>query len=144
MMKTRSAPLTFPDGSDIFRRLIEQTRDYALFALDPGGRVLTWNLGAERTKGYRADEIIGQHFSKFYTPEDVARGWPDAELRHAEAEGRFEDEGWRVRKDGSRFWAYVIITALRGDDNELLGYAKGTRDLTKRKDELEALRQITR
>src|SRR4051812_15009667 len=96
-----------------FRLLVESVRDYAIFILDPSGRVKTWNAGAERIKGYRADEILGEHFFIFYTAEDVRSGKPQMELEVAAREGRFEDEGWRVRKDGSRFWANVVITALR-------------------------------
>ena len=126
---------------DVYRVLVEQTKDYAVFALDPKGYVRTWNLGAERFKGYRAEEIVGKHFSTFYTAEDVARNWPARELQMASAEGRFEDEGWRVRKDGSRFWANVVITALRDEDGKLIGFAKITRDLTGRRMHEEALRQ---
>ena len=129
------------DGKDIFRILVEQTKDYAVFVLDPGGHVMTWNLGAERLKGYRSDEIHGQHFSRFYAPEDVARGWPAHELDIAGVEGRFEDEGWRLRKDGSRFWANVVITALRDAEGRLVGFSKITRDLTRRRTHEEALRQ---
>src|SRR5262245_24663981 len=111
-----------------FRLLVESVKDYAIFMLDPEGRVVTWNAGAERIKGDRASEIIGEHFSKFYPPE--ARDFPAYELKVAAAEGRFEDEGWRVRKDGSRFWANVVITALYGADETLLGFGKVTRDLT--------------
>ncbi|HEY0970683.1 MAG TPA: PAS domain-containing sensor histidine kinase [Gemmatimonadales bacterium] len=118
---------------ELHRILIETVRDYAIFALDPHGYVLSWNPGAERFKGYDATEIIGQHFSVFYPPEDVAAGKPDWELEVAAAEGRFEDEGWRLRKDGSRFWANVIITALRNDVGELVGFGKVTRDLTERR-----------
>ncbi len=121
-----------------FRLLVESVRDYAIFMLDPEGRVLTWNAGAERIKGYRADEIIGQHFSKFYPPE--AGDFPAYELRVAAAEGRFEDEGWRVRKDGSRFWANVVITALYARDQRLVGFGKVTRDLTSRREHEERLR----
>ncbi len=116
-----------------FRSLVGSVRDYAIFMLDPQGRVSTWNPGAERTKGYRAEEIIGRHFSRFYTPEDLEVGKPDSELKAAASEGQFEDEGWRVRKDGSRFWANVMITAVRGKDGKLLGFSKITRDLTGRK-----------
>src|SRR5438477_1584814 len=112
--------------------MVEQSRDYALFILDPSGRIMSWNLGAERLKGYAADEIIGRHFSTFYTREAVESGWPAHELQVATVEGRFEDEGWRVRKDGSRFWANVIITALF-QQGRLVGYAKVTRDLTERR-----------
>ena len=94
-----------------FRLLVEGVRDYAIFMLDTEGRVTTWNLGAERIKGYEAEEIIGEHFSTFYTDRDVERGHPDEELRIAAAEGRYEEEGVRVRKDGSTFWANVLITA---------------------------------
>ena len=126
---------------DIYRLLVEQTKDYAVFALDSKGYVRTWNVGAERFKGYRAPEIVGKHFSTFYTAEDVARNWPARELQMASSEGRFEDEGWRVRKDGSRFWANVVITALRDDDGKLVGFSKITRDLTGRRMHEEALRQ---
>lgn len=124
-----------------FRLLVESVRDYAIFMLDPQGHVLTWNPGAERFKGYKAHEIIGHHFSEFYPPEALARGLPAHELKVAAATGSFEDEGWRVRKDGSLFWANVVITALRGDDGELVGYAKVTRDLTERRNHEEALRR---
>jgi PAS domain S-box-containing protein len=124
-----------------FRLLVEGTRDYAIFMLDPEGRVITWNPGAERIMGYRADEIIGQHFSRFYPPEAVERGWPAEELRRAGAEGRFEDEGLRVRKDGSSYWSNVIITALHDEAGKLRGFSKITRDLTERKRAEEAIRQ---
>jgi PAS domain S-box-containing protein len=124
-----------------FRLLIESVRDYAIFMLDPDGRVLTWNAGAERFKGYRAEEIIGQHFSRFYPPEALARGLPRHELAVATEVGSFEDEGWRVRKDGSLFWANVVITAIRNAEGQLLGFAKVTRDLTQRRNHEEALRQ---
>src|SRR6185437_15359331 len=107
-----------------FELLVEGVTDYAIFMLDPQGQVLTWNTGATRIKGYQPDEIIGQHFSKFYPPEAVRRHLPEHELRVAGAKGRFEDEGWRVRKDGTRFWANVVITALRDDAGELQGFAK--------------------
>src|ERR1700683_5340896 len=100
-------------NEDRFRLLVESVRDYAIFMLDPDGHVLTWNAGAQRFKGYRADEIIGQHFSRFYPPEALATGLPDYELKVASKAGVFEDEGWRVRKDGSLFWANVVITAMR-------------------------------
>ena len=97
------------------------SRDYAIFLLDPQGHVASWNAGAERIKGYRAEEIIGQHFSRFYPQEAIDRGWPAHELKVAEAEGRFEDEGWRVRKDGSQFWANVVITALQDEAGNFAG-----------------------
>jgi PAS domain S-box-containing protein len=110
--------------------LIESVLDYAIFRLDPAGLVVSWNPGAERVKGYRADEIVGQHFSRFYPPEDVQAGKCERELAIASREGRYEDEGWRVRKDGSRFWAGVILSAIRDARGELIGFAKVTRDLT--------------
>src|SRR5215216_1854114 len=99
----------------LYQLAVEQSRDYAVFMLDPQGNVISWNLGAERIKGYTREEIVGRHFSTFYTRDAVERRWPDHELKVAAIEGRFEDEGWRVRKDGSRFWANVIITALRDE-----------------------------
>src|SRR6476659_4804707 len=105
-----------PHNDDLFRLMIANVRDYAIFMLDPSGRVATWNRGAERIKGYQAEEIIGSHFSRFYPPEDVQAGTCEMELRVAEEEGRFEDEGWRVRKDGTKFWANVVITAVRDND----------------------------
>jgi PAS domain S-box-containing protein len=115
------------------RLLVQGTADYAIFMLDREGNVVTWNSGAEHLKGYGADEIIGQHFSRFYPPDAIDRGWPAHELRVARTEGRFEDEGWRVRKDGTQFWANVIITALRDEQGALRGFSKITRDLTERK-----------
>ena len=115
-----------------FRLLVASVKDYAIFMLDPSGRVATWNAGAERIKGYRADEIIGQHFSRFYPPAEVLAGKPGHELEVAGREGRFEDEGWRLRKDGTRFWANVIITALHDPSGRLTGFGKVTRDLTER------------
>jgi PAS domain S-box-containing protein len=124
-----------------FRLLVEGVKDYAIFMLDTEGRVLTWNSGARLIKGYEAREIIGQHFSKFYPPEALSRGLPRHELLVASAEGRFEDEGWRVRKDGSLFWANVVITALYDESKKLVGFAKVTRDLTERRAHEEDLRQ---
>jgi PAS domain S-box-containing protein len=121
--------------------LVQGTKDYAFFLLDKYGYVATWNAGAERIKGYKAEEIIGQHFSRFYSQDLIDRGWPDHELEVAQKVGRFEDEGWRLRKDGSRFWANVILTALRDDAGRLLGFSKITRDLTERKRAEEAIRQ---
>ncbi len=115
------------------RLLIQGVKDYAILMLDPTGHITTWNEGAERIKGYRAEEILGRHFSIFYLPEDVASGKPARELKIAEAKWRFEDEGWRVRKDGSRFWASVIITALRDKSGELRGFGKVTRDISNRR-----------
>lgn len=115
------------------RLLVHGTTEYAIFLLDPQGHIASWNPGAERIKQYRADEIIGQHFSRFYPQEAIDRGWPEHELKVAAAEGRFEDEGWRVRKDGSQFWANVVITALHNDAGKLWGFSKITRDMTERK-----------
>ena len=131
----------FRTSEDLFRLMVENVQDYAIFMLDVGGRVATWNTGAERIKGYSAEEIIGQHFSRFYPPEDVQARKPERELQVAAAEGRCGDEGWRIRKDGSRFWASVAITALRGADGELLGFGKVTRDLTQRHEMERALRE---
>jgi PAS domain S-box-containing protein len=120
-------------GGQIYQLMVESVRDYAIFMLDPNGHVASWNQGAQRIKGYTADEIIGQHFSTFYPPEDVASRKPARELKIASRVGRFEEEGVRVRKDGSTFWANVVITAVRDDDNALVGFAKVTRDLTERR-----------
>jgi PAS domain S-box-containing protein len=116
-----------------FRLLVESVKDYAIFMLDQRGVISTWNVGAERIKGYRAEEIVGQHFSRFYPEDQVLSGVPERELEDAARDGRFEDEGWRIRKDGSRFWANVVITALRDARGELVGFAKVTRDLTERR-----------
>jgi PAS domain S-box-containing protein len=118
--------------------LVESIKDYAIILLDPGGHIVTWNQGAQSIKGYTFDEIRGRHFSVFYPPEDIERGKPDYELKVAAQEGRFEDEGWRIRKDGSRFWAYVVITALKDDNGVLLGFGKVTRDISQRKWAMEA------
>src|SRR5947207_1802584 len=116
-------PLTaLRQSEDRYRLLVEGVRDYAIFLLDPGGHVVTWSAGAERIKGYTAQEIIGKHFSVFYPPEDVAGGKMEHELAVAAAEGRFEDESWRVRKDGSRFWASVVLTALRDAEGRPRGF----------------------
>lgn len=117
-----------------FQLLVESVKDYAIFILDPGGYVITWNPGAQRIKGYTSGEIIGKHFSIFYPPQAVQEGKCTAELDVATREGRFEDEGWRVRKDGSRFWANVTLTTLRGPSGELVGFAKVTQDLTQRRE----------
>jgi PAS domain S-box-containing protein len=119
--------------SDQFRLLVDSVKDYAIFLLSPDGLVMSWNAGAERIKGYTASEIIGKHFSTFYQSADARSGKPDDELRIATSEGRYEEEGWRVRKDGSLFWASVVITALRDERGEIVGFAKVTRDLTERK-----------
>ena len=115
-----------------FRLLVENVRDYAIFLIDPHGHILTWNAGAEQIKGYKKEEIVGRHISVFYTPDAIARQWPTHELAVAREQGRFEDEGWRVRKDGSRFWANIVITAVRDEQSQLIGFAKITRDMTSR------------
>lgn len=120
--------------------LIESVTDYGIFMLDADGFIVSWNTGAQKLKGYTREEIVGRHFSTFYTPEAVASGWPQEELRLARQRGRFEDEGWRVRKDGTRFWANVVITALFAPDGALTGFAKITRDLTERRRHEEELR----
>ena len=123
------------DGSlappvDLYRLLVENVRDYAIFGLDPTGHIISWNKGAQRFNGYTADEIIGKHFSIFYPQEDLYK--PPMELEIATREGRFEEEGWRLRKDGTRFWASVVITTLRDSSGEVVGFAKVTRDLSER------------
>src|SRR5271156_277871 len=130
--------------ADVFRLLVEGIRDYAIFVLDPEGRVITWNPGAEAMKGYSRGEIVGKHFSKFYPAEAVQSGWPQRELALAEKEGRFADEGWRVRKDGSTFWASVIISPLRAADGSLSGFAKVTQDMTERRKGDERIQALNR
>ncbi len=129
------------ETGELHRLLVESVDEYAIFALDTDGFILSWNAGAQRFKGYTADEIIGKHFSIFYPAEKIEEGWPEYELREAARLGRFEDEGWRIRKDGSRFWANVVITALHDSDGRLVGYGKVTRDLTERRLAEEALRE---
>ena len=121
------------DGGGLYRLLVESVRDYGIFVLDPEGYVASWNEGAQRIKGYSADDIIGKHFSTFYPEVDKIAEKPKMELEEATRDGRFEDEGWRIRKDGTRFWANVVITALRSETGELVGFAKVTRDLTERR-----------
>lgn len=128
-------------ADDLYRMMVEAVADYAIFALDATGHVTSWNIGAERIKGYKREEILGQHFSRFYTAEANARNWPGMELEAAARIGRFEDEGWRVRKDGSEFWANVIITALHDAQGKLIGFGKVTRDMTEQRRTAEALRQ---
>ncbi|HET9929207.1 MAG TPA: PAS domain S-box protein, partial [Polyangiaceae bacterium] len=133
MTERQRAAESLRQSEERFRLLVESVKDYAIFMLDPSGVVATWNVGAQRIKGYRADEIVGQHFSRFYPEAEVRAGKCEFELVEAARVGRFEDEGWRIRKDGSRFWANVVITALRGPEGELRGFAKVTRDLTERR-----------
>ncbi|MFC4855241.1 PAS domain-containing sensor histidine kinase [Actinophytocola glycyrrhizae] len=123
-----------------YRLMVRNVRDYGIFMLDPTGHITSWNVGAERIKGYQEHEILGKHFSVFYPPEDIAAGKPDNELREAITEGRLEDEGWRLRKDGTRFWANVVITALLDDTGQLRGFGKVTRDMTERRNAEERLR----
>ena len=131
-------------SDDLFRLLVDSVRDYAIFVLSPDGHVLTWNPGAKALKGYEKEEIIGKHFSTFYPREAVESGWPARELVMAEKEGRFLDEGWRVRKDGSSFWASVVITALRDSTGQLSGFAKVTQDLTERRQAAERIQELNR
>jgi PAS domain S-box-containing protein len=138
------SPANILDNEDSFRLLVESLKDYAIVMLDSNGRVASWNAGAERFKGYRAAEIIGQHFSCFYPAEAVQQGLPEQELKAATKDGRFENEGWRVRKDGKKFWANVIISALRNKDGTLRGFSKVTRDLTERKQAEEQIQQQSR
>ena len=116
-----------------YRLLIEGVTDYAIYSLDPEGKITSWNSGAERIKGYTAEEIVGQHFSQFYTPEDAARGLPQEVLRTAREQGHYEAEGWRVKKDGTRFWSSVVVTPLKDETGQVTGFSKITRDITERK-----------
>ena len=137
----KQAEKTLRESEERLRLLVERVRDYEIFMLDPEGYIVTWNVGGEKDKGYRADEIMGSHHSIFFGPEDIEAGVPDTELKVAASEGSFEDEGWRVRKDGSRFWANVVTTALRDSDRTLRGFSKVVRDITDRKRAEEALRE---
>jgi PAS domain S-box-containing protein len=140
----RPAENRLQQSDELFRLLVETVKDYAIFLLDTSGRVATWNQGAERIKGYKAQEIIGQHFSCFYPREAQESKWPDRELEIATKEGRFADEGLRVRKDSSTFWAHVVITPLRDATGELRGFSKVTRDLTERRALEERSRLLNR
>ena len=132
------------ESEERFRLLVENVSDYAIFMLDPEGRIVSWNEGAERIQGYKAAEVDGEHFSVFYTGEDVERGLPEEELRVAAAESRVQEEGWRVRRDGTPFQAEVVITALRDEADDLRGFSQVTRDITARKEAEEALRTSLR
>src|SRR5471032_381654 len=127
--------------SQRFELLVTSVKDYAIYMLDPRGYVVSWNAGAQRFKGYTAGEIIGRHFSEFYTDEDRASGVPVRALRTALDEGKFEDDGWRVRKDGTRFWASVVVDPIRDKAGELVGFAKITRDISESRAAEEALRK---
>jgi len=122
------------ESQELFRLLVQSVTDYAIYMLDAGGHVASWNAGAQRIKGYLPNEIIGEHFSRFYTPEDFDAGVPKRALETARETGRYEAEGWRVRKDGTRFWASVVIDAIRDDDGELIGFAKITRDMSEKRE----------
>ena len=134
LTEQRSAQVAALESERGFRLLVQGVTDYAIYMLSPGGVVTNWNAGAERIKGYSADEIVGQHFSKFYTDEEAAKGTPRKALEIAKREGRFEAESWHIRKDGTRFWAGVVIDAIRDDNGVLIGFAKITRDLTERRE----------
>jgi PAS domain S-box-containing protein len=140
----RAAEEALQHSEQRFRMLVDGAIDYAIYLLDPSGVVSNWNAGAERLKGYTAEEIVGHHFSRFYTPEDRASGLPARVLDIAAREGRYEADGWRVRKDGSRFWANVVVDAIRGDDGRIEGFAKITRDITERRAAQDALRHSER
>jgi len=137
----RQAEQALRESEERFRLLVEGAQDYAIFMLDPQGKIASWNAGAERIKGYHAAEIIGKHFSVFYPRDAIEACWPQHELEIAVAEGRFEDEGWRLRKDGSSFWANVVITAVRDENGNLKGFSKITRDLTERMQKEAQLRE---
>ncbi|MGO6681278.1 PAS domain S-box protein [Rhizobium leguminosarum] len=141
LTERRAAEKAIRQSEEQFRRLVQGVSDYAIYMLDPEGNVSSWNFGAERIKGYRPQEIIGRHFSTFYTPEDREAGVPETALGIARAEGRFEREGWRVRKDGTRFWASVVIDAIRDEEGDVLGFAKITRDITEKMETQRALEQ---
>ena len=137
----REAQEKLRESEQAFRMLVNGISDYAIYMLSPTGEVTNWNLGAERIKGYRSEEIVGSHFSRFYTPEDQAEGKPARALAIAAAEGRFDSEGWRVRKDGSRCWANVVSDAIHDEDGRLVGFAKITRDVTEKREAAEALQR---
>jgi PAS domain S-box-containing protein len=141
LTERRKAEETLRQSQEQFRLLVQGVTDYAIYMLDPTGRISSWNPGAQRIKGYSPKEIIGEHFSRFYTPEDRQAGEPQRALQVALAEGRYEKEGWRVRKDGTQFWASVIIDPIRTDDGQLLGFAKVTRDITPQRAARQALEQ---
>jgi|RhiMethySRZTD1v2_1073278.scaffolds.fasta_scaffold08533_14 PAS domain S-box-containing protein len=146
LTERKAAEQVLHRSEEQFRLLVQGVSDYAIYLLDLEGKVTNWNLGAQRIKGYFANEIVGQHFSRFYTDEDRAAGIPQTALETARRDGRFEKEGWRIRKDGSRFWAHVVIDAIRDDDGNTIGYAKITRDITERKkaeEELERAREFS-
>ena len=134
MTEKRAAQQALLEAERRFRILVQGVTDYAIFMLDPEGKVANWNVGAQRIKGYTPDEIVGQHFSAFYTPEEREEGVPDRALETARTTGRYEAEGWRVRKDGTRFWASVVLDSIKDEDGELIGFAKVTRDMTEKRE----------
>jgi PAS domain S-box-containing protein len=134
MTENRAAQQALLEAERRFRILVQGVTDYAIYMLDPDGRITNWNAGAERIKGYSPDEIVGEHFSRFYTPEDLDIGVPKTALETARETGRYESEGWRVRKDGTRFWASVVIDAVRDEDGKLIGFAKITRDMSEKRE----------
>lgn len=140
----KQAETSLQKSDELFRLVVENVKDYAIFLLDAEGNVATWNQGAERIKGYKADEIIGKHFSQFYPTEARETKWPERELEIAAKEGRFADEGLRIRKDGSSFWAYVVITPLRDNSGQVRGFSKVTRDLTETRALEERSRQLNK
>ena len=139
----REAEKALQASNNRFRMMVEHVRDYAIYSLDPEGNIISWNSGAEAIKGYTEEEVIGKNFSLFYPPEKIASKHPQEELRIAASEGRFEEEGWRVRKDGSLFWANVIITSLRSPDGQLIGFTKVVRDISRRKANEELVQRQT-
>lgn len=144
LTERRAAERALRQSEELFRVLVDGVTDYAIYMLDPSGKVISWNAGAERIKGYKPDEIIGDHFSRFYLPEEVEAGAPANSLSIARETGRFENEGWRLRSDDTRFWAHVVIEPITSDDGEIIGFAKITRDITERANaqrELEAARE---
>lgn len=141
LSERKAAEQRLKQNEEQFRLLVQGVTDYALYMLDPEGRVSSWNVGAERIKQYRAEEIIGEHFSRFYTASDLQKGEPQNAIETARREGRFEKEGWRVRKDGTQFWAHVVIDPIRDDTGKIIGFAKVTRDITERLETQKALEQ---
>jgi PAS domain S-box-containing protein len=139
LSERKAAEAVLRESEEQFRILVQSVTDYAIYMIDPAGRISSWNLGAQRIKGYRPDEIIGEHFSRFYTEEDRAANEPRRALETAARKGAFEKEGWRVRKDGTRFWASIVINPIRDNNGHLLGFAKVTRDITERRAAQQAL-----
>jgi PAS domain S-box-containing protein len=138
----KAAQEALRESEERFRLLVQGVTDYAIYMLSPAGIITNWNVGAERIKGYSHNEVLGSHFSRFYTEEDRLSGAPSRVLSIAAAEGRHEQEGWRVRKDGTRFWAHVVVDAIRNDQEELVGFAKVTRDITEKRAAAEALQRV--